>query len=134
MNQDDLTKLVNRSLDILFFNYPVRCAIGVVFGMIVWFGFDAYPVLFELLRATNGNGTKFVFSLIAYLLVHSKTVYEAFTGKILSEQMMQTLNLIDKTGVSKVQKELMYIEAVAKYIKALDKNDLEAKKEEVTEE
>ncbi|MEN4691116.1 hypothetical protein [Pantoea agglomerans] len=134
MNQDELTKSANRALDILFFNYPVRCAIGVVFGMIIWFGFDAYPILFELLRATNGNGTKFFFSLIAYLLVHSKTVYEAFTGKILSEQMMQTLNFIEKTEVSRAQKDLLYIEAVSKYIKALDKNDLEAKNEEVTEE
>ncbi|HGG9109430.1 TPA: hypothetical protein ACJJYX_004322 [Enterobacter cloacae] len=134
MNKDDATKLANRALDIMFFNYPIRSAVGVVLGLIIWFGFDAYPVMFELLRATNGKSTQFFFSLIGYLLVHSKTVIEGLTGKILSEDMTQTLNFIEKTGLSKAQKDLMYVEAVTKYIKALDKKDLEAKKEEAAED
>jgi len=134
MNKDDATKLANRALDIMFFNYPIRSAVGVVLGLIIWFGFDAYPVLFELLRATNGKSTQFFFSLIGYLLVHSKTVIEGLTGKILSEDMTQTLNFIEKTGLSKAQKDLMYVEAVTKYIKTLDKKDLEAKKEEAAED
>ncbi|MEB5924630.1 hypothetical protein [Franconibacter daqui] len=134
MNKDDATKLANRALDIMFFNYPIRSAVGVVLGVIIWFGFDAYPVLFELLRATNSKSTKFFFSAIGYLLIHSKTVIEGFTGKILSEDMTQTLNFIEKTKVSKAQKDLLYVEAVTKYINALDKKDLEAKKEEAAED
>ncbi|EOC0083353.1 hypothetical protein [Cronobacter sp. JZ38] len=134
MNKDEATKLANRALDIMFFNYPIRSAVGVVLGIIIWFGFDAYPILFELLRATNSKSTKFFFSAIGYLLIHSKTVLEGFTGKILSEDMTQTLNFIEKTGLSKAQKDLMYVEAVTKYIKALDKRDLEAKKEEAAKD
>lgn len=48
--------------------------------------------------------------------------------------MTQTLSFIEKTGLSKAQKDLMYVEAVTKYIKALDKNDLEEKKKEIAED
>ncbi|MFW0697643.1 hypothetical protein [Pantoea sp. R13S299] len=130
MNKDDASRWSNKALSVLFFNYPIRSAVGVLVGMVIWFGFDAYPILFELLQSSHSRSTKFFFSLLGYLLIHSKTLKEGFTGKVLSEDIMQTLNLIHSVDLPDHQKRLMYSEAIYKRINALEKKDIDSKKEE----
>ncbi|MBY4890619.1 hypothetical protein K5Y32_22020 [Pantoea sp. DY-15] len=134
MNKETSTRWINKALSVLFFNYPVRSAVGFIFGTLIWLGFGVYPILFEVLRAPNNYNTRTFFALMGYLVIHTKTFIEAVSGNILSENIKQTLHLIDIADVPDVQKRMMYAAAISKQIKMLDKSSLEANKNEITED
>ncbi|WJT02283.1 hypothetical protein [Leclercia adecarboxylata] len=134
MNKDNVTLWSNKALSILFFNYPIRSAIGILVGIIIWFGFETYPILFEFLQTSNSQSAKIFFSLLGYMIIHSKTLIEGISGNILSEDVKQTLNLIHIANVPDAQKRRMYEEAITKRINALDKHDIEDKKDETAGE
>lgn len=127
MSIDEATKLANQALGVLFTTYPVRTTVGVMFGLFIYFGLEAYPILLELLRASNNNKSKFFFSLLGFIIVNVRTVYEGLTGKVISEEVNNVMILIERSNLSPAQKREKYKEAISKRIQTLDSQKLNEK-------
>jgi len=124
MKQDDLiTKYLSQAFNILLLNYPLRSSIAILFAVLIFLGLDAFPVLIELSRASNSANTKYFFSLIGYLIVHIKTIIDAVSGNIISEDIVQVINFIENSNLSDAQKRIHYSEAIAARIKSIGQKE-----------
>jgi len=124
MKQDDLiTKYLSQAFNLLLLNYPLRSSIAILFAVLIFLSLDAFPVLIEFLRASNSASTRYFFSLIGYLVVHIKTIIDAVSGNIVSEDVLQVINLIEKSNLSDAQKRIHYSQAIAARIKSIGQNE-----------
>jgi hypothetical protein len=129
VNMDDSTKWILQAINILFLNYPVRSAIGALVAVLVWVGFDVYPILFFLVNAKENNAAKILFSLMSYLIVHYKTCYDAMRGRVINEGVREIVSLIESSNLSKEQKRIHYSEVITKRIQQLTKEEITEKSE-----
>ncbi|WP_210517329.1 hypothetical protein [Pantoea ananatis] len=124
MKLDDLlTKYILQAMNLLLLNYPLRSSIAILFAVLVSLGFNSFPILIELSRANNSASTRYFFSLIAYLIVHIKTIVDAVTGKVISEDILHVINLIERSNLSDAQKRTQYSKAIEARIKTIGQKE-----------
>lgn len=134
LEKDMLSKLLSKSLDILFLRHPIRTAFGFLIGYII------YGVVYSCrdLIAVNGVEVDSVHYVgcfvLGVLLMHVNTLIDAFNGTALDERLSTLLKTIEnRVDLSAEQKRLMISSILTKEIESLTPQDLEAVEQKVTE-
>lgn len=134
-NQDAITRLTNVALNILTLHQPVRTAVGIIVGMLLWFITGAYPSLVVKLGMEANSYARLTVSVVGFLITQAKTVYDGLTGKGVSEEVQSIINTIESSPMTPTQKRAKYLELIETQISRLGKSSQEhGKKEDAASE
>jgi len=122
MNSDIVSRWIDTGCRTLTFYYPIRSAVGYIIGAFLWLLTGAYPGIITLLAMEPNSSAKACVSIFGFLLCQIKTIFDAITGKGISEELQKIVNLIDKSNLSDVQKRLKYKEMIDAEIGKLGKS------------
>ncbi|ELE9693043.1 hypothetical protein RM405_004120 [Enterobacter kobei] len=131
---DEITKRLNKALDIVLLKYPQRTSFGILIGFILVvllhtfrFALTAYGVFVDWMH--------YLFCEVAGVLVmNAKSVYEAFNGTALDERLGTLMNVIDaRKDLSKAQRDLLIYEILKNEIDSLSANQVEQVGKKITD-
>ncbi|MBZ6389696.1 MAG: hypothetical protein LBE90_04235 [Pantoea dispersa] len=130
MNSDIASRWIDAGCRTLTFYYPIRSAVGYILGAFLWVLTGAYPGIITFLAMEPNSSAKASVSIFGFLLCQIKTMFDAITGKGISEELQRVVNLIDKSNLSDMQKRIKYKEMIDAEIGKLSKSTSSSKGEE----
>ena len=131
---DAITKRLNQCLDLLFLKQPLR----TVFGMLVGFIIFVFVYSFRLAIAQNLFEVDRIHYtacfVIGLLIVHTRTIIDAFQGTAVDEEINTMLNVIKKQpNLTDLQKNMLIVEMLQKEIAAIGQKRIDKISQEMTE-
>lgn len=131
---DEITKKLNKALDVVLLKYPQRTSFGVLVGFILVvlihtfrFALTAYGVFVDWMH--------YLFcEVVGVLVMNAKSMYEAFNGTALDECLGTLMNVIDaRKDLSKAQRDLLIYEILKNEIDSLSANQVEQVGKKITD-
>ncbi|MCY9849094.1 hypothetical protein [Pectobacterium jejuense] len=121
INSDMISKFLNTGLNILTFYHPVRTAIGYVVAALAWCATGAYPGIILALGMESNNYSKSTISLVGFIVIQAKTVFDGLTGRGVNEEVQAIINTIDKSPMTQAQKRIQYVALINSQIEKYSK-------------
>lgn len=113
--EDIVTRLVDRTLDVLFAKYPARTGLGVILGAVLSFLVQLFEPSLKSIDAINFAGAPFWGWLaIGILIMHAPTIAALAKQKPVGDDMVdQALDLIERGNFSQAEKRQQFRSLIA---------------------
>lgn len=121
---DQITRFLNRALDILLAKYPARTGLGVVLGLFISFILDLFKPALQKLEWIDYSAAPWWGGLtLGILAMHAPTIISLFRAKSIgNEEVDKVLALIEAGNFSEEERRTRFREIVVTFANQLSIN------------